>query len=98
MLVFDNSLVLNSNALTKTGPGTMEINNVLTTGGGNSVQAGTISSSGQVGGDVVNDGSTISPGTSSIQVAQAQVPEPASEVLGLLSCTLLVPLQRLPFD
>ena len=64
-LAFNNSLDLNGNVLTKTGPGTLSINNVLTIGTGSiDLQEGTISGHGTVGGDVTNDGGTVSPGNS----------------------------------
>ena len=52
-------------SLTKTDAGTMSINNVLITGGGSvDFQAGTVSGSGAIMGDVHNGGSTLSPGNS----------------------------------
>lgn len=65
MLMFNNVLELGGNTLTKMGPGTVAINNQLNTGGGTiNVMEGTVSGSGIIGGDVVNDGGTISPGNS----------------------------------
>ena len=64
-LVFNNTLDLGGNTLTTTGSGTVAIRNDLVTGGGTvSIQAGTVSGNGTVGGDVNNDGGTISPGNS----------------------------------
>ena len=64
-LTFTNSLNLNGNVFTKTGDGTIAINNILSTGGGtlNCFQ-GTCSGSGTIGGDVQNSGGTVSPGNS----------------------------------
>jgi hypothetical protein len=64
-LIFDNSLDLMGNTLTKTGAGTMNINNNLSTGGGTVIiTAGVLGGSGEVGGDVDNQGGAISPGNS----------------------------------
>ena len=65
MLSFNHALNLMGNTLTKTGAGTMSINNVLTTGGGSvDVQEGTVTGGGSIGGNVKNNGGTISPGNS----------------------------------
>ena len=87
-LSFNNVLDLNGQTLTKTGDGTLSINNVLNSGGGTILGlAGTISGSGTVGGDVNNQGGTISPGSSSIHAdAAAQVPEPAGLLLLVAGC------------
>jgi hypothetical protein len=64
-LEFDNRLHLGSFNLTKTGSGTLKINNVVETSGGSILGAGgSIGGSGQILGDLVNIGSTISPGNS----------------------------------
>ena len=95
-LEFNNRLNLNGNTLSKLGFGEVAINNVLATGGGTiNVQAGTISGNGTVGGDVINDGGTISPGSNSEVFTvlapssdKMVVPEPSAVVmmgLGLLS-------------
>ena len=64
-LAFNNTLDLNGNLLTKTGPGTMSINNVLAFGTGSiDLQEGRITGHGTVRGDVTNDGGTVSPGNS----------------------------------
>ena len=64
-LVMNNALNLNGNTITKTGAGNLAVNNILNAGGGTlSIQQGTISGKGEVGGDVTNDGGTISPGNS----------------------------------
>jgi len=63
-LTFNNALNLNANTLTKTGTGTIAINNVLASGGGTlNCDEGTCRGSGTVGGDLNNSG-TISPGNS----------------------------------
>ena len=90
-LTFNNALNLNGNTLIKTGEGTMEINNTLNTGGGTvNLLQGTLSGGGSVGGDVVIEGGTISPGNQNVQ-ANSLVPEPATCLLlgvGLLMTTL----------
>lgn len=64
-LAFNNALNLGGNTLTKLGAGTMDINNVLNTGGGSVlVAAGTLSGSGGVAGDLENSGATLAPGNS----------------------------------
>ena len=79
-LAFNNALNLSGHTLTKTGAGTLAINNKLTTAGGTvSIQQGTVSGVGTIGGDVINDGGTISPGDS--LGTQSVVPEPATALL-----------------
>ncbi|NQU26553.1 MAG: PEP-CTERM sorting domain-containing protein, partial [Candidatus Nealsonbacteria bacterium] len=67
-LTFNNALNLGGNTLTKTGAGTMSVNNDLTTGGGGSiieVAQGSIGGVGTVGGNlVVSPGATVAPGNS----------------------------------
>ena len=64
-LTFNNALNLNANILTKTGAGTVAINNVLASGGGTlDCAQGTCSGAGTVGGDLNNSGGTIAPGNS----------------------------------
>ena len=64
-LAFNNALNLGGNTLTKTGNGTLEINNRLTTGGGSVIGlAGTITGSGKVGGSLTNTSATVAPGNS----------------------------------
>ena len=64
-LTFDGALNLMGKILTKTGDGTMAINNRVTLAGGTVVGAqGTISGDGTIGGDVYNEGGTLSPGNS----------------------------------
>lgn len=63
-LEFNNRLNLNGSSLTKTGSGTMAINNnVLTNGGTVNCQEGTCSGTGTVSGNLNND-STVAPGNS----------------------------------
>ena len=92
-LTFNNALNLMSHTLTKTGLGTMDINNVLSLGGGTiDVQQGTVSGNGTIGGDVNNDGGTISPGNS-VQGNTSVVPEPSSLLL-LAAGWLLMTFRR----
>jgi len=91
-LAFNNTLNLGGNTLTKLGDGTLAIRNTLTTAGGTvSVQAGTVSGNGQVGGDLVNDGGTISPGdsASSMEILGEVVPEPSAAALAVLALVFL---------
>ncbi len=65
ILSFNNRLLLNDNTLNKTGPGIVEINNGLNTGGGSVVVLeGTVAGLGTVGGSLLNESGTVSPGTS----------------------------------
>ena len=64
-VTFTNVLTLSGNTLTKTGDGTLSINNKLNAGGGSVVGlAGTISGDGSVGGDLTNTSATVAPGNS----------------------------------
>jgi len=65
-LSFNNALNLMGKTLTKTGAGTLAVNNRLNTGQGGliEVQEGTLSGDGTVGGNVSNSGGTIAPGNS----------------------------------
>ena len=81
-LEFVNRLNLNSNTLTKSGDGTLLINSSFNTGDGTIINnGGVIAGGGTIGGDVNNDGGTISPGNRVMGNSQA-VPEPGA--LGLL--------------
>ena len=63
-LEFNNRLSLGGNTLTKTGGGTVSINNVLNSAGGTlDCSEGTCAGSGTVGGNLVNQG-TVAPGSS----------------------------------
>ncbi len=64
-LNINNSLNLNGNTLTKTGDGTLNINNQLVTGAGGTLlgNGGTISGGGTVGGDLSNN-AAVAPGNS----------------------------------
>ena len=83
-LVFNNRLFLNGNTLTKIGEGILAIkSDVVLAGGSIDLQQGTVVGNGTVGGDVINNGGTISPGNPNGQ-ANSVVPEPAtSTMLGL---------------
>lgn len=88
-LIFNNELSLLGHTLTKTGAGDLAINNKLTTAGGTvSILEGTVSGVGTIGGDVHNDGGTISPGTSPGGAA-GQVPEPRTMTLLVVGGMLL---------
>ena len=64
-LTFNNTLNLGGNTLTKTGDGTLSINNDLTTGGGSVVGlGGIITGGGTVGGNLTNTSATVAPGNS----------------------------------
>ena len=87
-LTFNNALNLLGNALTKSGGGTMTISNVLSKGGGEiELLEGTISESGTVGGSVMNEGGTISPGNS---LRSSVVPEPGGILLLGLGLSVLL--------
>ena len=63
MLEFDNLLTLKGNTLSKTGDGSLQINNDLNTGGGTIVATGgSLGGSGTVGGNLANNGASITPG------------------------------------
>ena len=79
-LSFNNTLNLMGNTLTKTGEGTVAIRNDLTLEGGTvSLQQGTIAGNGTVGGDLNNEGGTISPGNNAGSLSV--VPEPSGALL-----------------
>jgi len=87
-LAFNNILNLDGNTLTKSGPGTLSVNNNLVAGVGGTVncEEGICSGTGTIGGDLNNNGGTISPGSSpgilTVDGTQsAAVPEPGSLLL-----------------
>ena len=83
ILSFNNELNLMGNTLTKTGAGAVEINNKLTTAGGTvNVEEGIVAGHGTIGGDVINNGGTFSPGGLSAG-GNLNVPEPSALVLVL---------------
>ena len=92
-LTFNNNLNLNGQTLTKRGDGTMTVNNVLNTGGGTlNANAGIVSGHGTIGGDVNNEGGTISPGDNSVLSSGdsiSDVPEPSTMLLLVLGGLLL---------
>jgi hypothetical protein len=64
-LNFNNELNLNGASHIKDGPGTMNINNRLTTAGGDiTVNGGTLGGHGSVGGNVTNTAGSVAPGSS----------------------------------
>jgi hypothetical protein len=64
-LAFNNALNLGSNTMELIGDGDVNINNVLTTGGGSVVvTAGTLGGGGTVGGSLSNPTGTVAPGNS----------------------------------
>ena len=78
-LTMNNALNFNGNTLTKTGPGTLTINNIVSSGGGQlDCLEGTCEGNGTVGGNLFNEG-VLSPGNSSS--SNIAVPEPASTLL-----------------
>ena len=80
-LTFNETLNLMSHTLTKTVAGTMAIRNDLVLGGGTvQIQQGTLLGNGTIGGNVSNDGGTISPGNS-LDGSLSGVPEPSSMLL-----------------
>ena len=85
MLSFHNVLHLMGHTFTKTGEGTVAINNKLHNAAGSvNIRQGTVAGDGTVGGNVNNDGGTISPGNVNNDGSLSVVPEPASVVLCLL--------------
>ena len=69
-LAMNNALNLAGNTLTKSGAGTLSINNDLTTAGGSVVMtAGTLGGVGTVGGDVTNTSGAVAPGNSAGMLA-----------------------------
>ncbi|MCH2130691.1 MAG: hypothetical protein MK179_16225, partial [Pirellulaceae bacterium] len=65
-LSINNQLDLGGNVLTKTGDGTLSVNNALITGNGGSIanNSGVLAGVGTVGGNVDNLGGTVAPGNS----------------------------------
>jgi hypothetical protein len=102
-LVFNNALNLHGNNLSKIGPGTMMVNNDLSTSVGAVVlAAGILEGNGTVGGDLANIGGTVAPGGSSnMSTVQAgygagnlsavnseiTVPEPTSQLVAGFAAT-----------
>jgi len=87
-LSFNNALNLNGNILTKTGAGTIAINNLLSTNRGTiNLVEGTIIGGGQIGGNLHNVG-TVSPGGSSGMLISSIVPEPSTWMLLIIGILL----------
>lgn len=88
-LSLNNELNLMGQTLTKSGAGTLAINNQLTTGGGLvSITEGTLSGYGKIGGNLIANSGIISPGSHSSTGNLAAVPEPSTWLLfmaGLLA-------------
>ena len=99
-LTFDGALNLGGNTLSKTGTGTMAINNIITTDGGAlNCDEGVCSGSGTIGGDLNNNGGRISPGNSPGLLAvngdaSGRVPEPTTLLLLLLGTTSIAVATR----
>ena len=90
---FNNRLFLNGNTLTKTGDGVLAISNdVVLADGTINVQQGTIAGNGTVGGDVINDGGTISPGDSGS--VNSAIPEPSTLLMLVLGGLLVARVWR----
>jgi len=90
-LEFNNRLFLNGHTLTKTGAGTLAINNSVLTGGGTlNCAEGTCGGTGTISGDLNNEGGTISPGNSPVGLSSEGtlpvVPEPATWMLLAIGC------------
>ena len=93
MLTFNNALNLLGSTLTKTGLGTVAINNKLTKDGGRVIiQQGTISGDGAISGDVINNGGIVSPGSNLLSVSAA-IPEPATAILSWGAVLLMASLR-----
>ena len=99
-LEFVNRLNLNGNTLTKTGGGTLLVNDSFNTGSGTIVNAGgVIGGGGNIAGDFVNSAGVISPGHShSLGIltigGNYAVPEPASLSIALLGAIALTVARR----
>jgi len=94
MLIMNNALDLGGNRLTKTGAGELAIrNDLITNGGAVDLQQGLVSGNGTIGGDLNNDGGTISPGNSN---SSSLVPEPTSlMMIGLATLSSLMCWRRI---
>jgi len=97
-MAFNNRLDLNGNTLTKTGQGTLSINNNLISGGSGTIdcQTGTCSGTGTISGDLVN-GALVAPGNISQipgNLRAATVPEPSAVILLFLGIGSAVGLCR----
>lgn len=95
-LDFNHALNLMGNTLTKTGGGTMSINNVLTTSGGTIVVLeGTFAGDGSLNAHVNNERGTISPGNSSSASGPGSaVPEPCGFPLLAVGLSVLLRSRR----
>ena len=92
-LSFVNRLHLNGHTLTKTGDGTLLVNDSFNTGSGTVINnGGVIAGGGSIGGDVRNDGGTISPGN--LSQSTDQVPEPATLTTILVGIAAMLALAR----
>ena len=87
-LEFNNRLNLNGFTLTKTGDGDLAISNdVVLSGGELLVQQGTVTGNGTVGGDLINNGGTVSPGDSAS--VNSAIPEPSTMLMLVLGGLLV---------
>ena len=95
-LIFDGSIDLMGNTLTKTGAGSVAFNNKITTGSGMvNCAEGTCSGTGTIAGDLNNGGGTISPGDIAAASGSPEaVPEPATWLLCCLGLLGLLPYIR----
>jgi len=98
---FVNRLNLNGHTLTKSGDGTLLINNSFNTGSGTLVGAGgVIGGGGTIGGNLNNSAGIVAPGNQVLRLAfngsLAAVPEPSALALVLLANLALVLRRRSP--
>lgn len=94
-LQFNHQLKLGGNTITKTGLGTVTINNNLVTGSGTLVcQEGVCGGNGTINGNLMNPEGTVSPGPPSHVSGVAGVPEPASALLISIGFALLAIYRR----
>ena len=87
-LTFEGALNVMGQTLTKSGAGTLVLNNQVTLAGGTLVGTqGMINGDGTIAGNLINEGGTISPGNIARVGVSSVVPEPAT--LLLVFCALL---------
>ena len=77
-LTFNNVLNLNGHTITKTGLGTLNVNNHLFVGGGSvNITSGVFEGNGTASGNVMNKGGIISPGGGSSSTGRLRIPRAA---------------------